>query len=107
MVGGGGGFIPNLMLRKNLQNPKVLLWWWGWGGIQLPTFDADSKSAKIPKSLHGGLGGGSQLPSFDAESKSAKIPKNQKLPSKLSFPSFLMFGAILPCMGSIEQHKIQ
>ena len=33
---------------------------WG-GGVhdgQLPTFDAESKSAKIPKSLSGGGGGG-------------------------------------------------
>ena len=45
---------------------------------QLPTFDAESKFAKIPKSLYGGGGGvhDSQLPTFDAESKSAKIPKS-------------------------------
>ena len=58
------------------------LWWrgGGFGDSQLPTFDAESKSAKIPKSLHSGGGGGgvhdSQLPTFDAESKSAKIPKS-------------------------------
>ena len=56
----------------------------GGGGVhggQLPTFDAESKSAKIPKSLYGEGGGGGvvhvgQLPTFDAESKSAKIPKS-------------------------------
>ena len=55
--------------------------WWGVGGGvhdgQLPTFDAESKSAKIPKSLYGGGGmHDGQLPTFDAESKSAKIPKS-------------------------------
>ena len=78
----------------------------GGGGVhdgQLPTFDAESKSAKIPKSLYSGRGdawwptsnfwcwveicwnpkiplrwggGGDvkiKLPIFDAESKSAKI----------------------------------
>ena len=46
----------------------------GWGGNQLPTFDAESKSAKIPNSPYGvggGEGGGDQLSTFDAESKSA------------------------------------
>ena len=48
--------------------------------IQLPTFDAECKSATIIKSHHGGEGWGGkgvqiQLPTFDAESKSAKIPK--------------------------------
>ena len=56
---------------------------WGWGreggryGSQLPTFDAESKNAKIPNSFYGGGGGdgaGNQLSTFDAESKSAKIP---------------------------------
>ena len=63
---------------------------------QLPTFDAESTSAKIPilwgcmmanfqllilssnllKFQYGGVGGvhDGQLPTFDAESKSAKIP---------------------------------
>ena len=46
---------------------------------QLPTFDAEAKSAKIPKSLYGGGGEGAhdgQLPTFDAESKSANISKS-------------------------------
>ena len=51
--------------------------------FQLPT-DAESKSAKIPKSGGGGGGGGrgegmvhdDQLPTFDDESKSAKISKS-------------------------------
>ena len=49
----------------------------GGGGVhdgQLPTFDAESKSAKIPNLLgKGGVHDG-QLPTFDTESKSAKIP---------------------------------
>ena len=51
----------------------------GGGRGWIPTFDAESKSAKIPKS-HFGEGGrevGIQLPTIDAESKSAKIPKSQ------------------------------
>ena len=54
----------------------------GGGGVgdnQFPTFDAESKSAKIPKSHYGGKGGGvgdNQFPTFDAESKSTKIPKS-------------------------------
>ena len=44
---------------------------------QLPTFDAESKSANIPKSQWGGGGvHDSQLPTFDTESKSAIIPKS-------------------------------
>ena len=44
---------------------------------QLPTFDAEPKSTKIPKSVGGGGGRhDGQLPTFDAESKSAKIPKS-------------------------------
>ena len=109
--GGGGGWMTAnfqlLMLSPNLlksQSPFMVV---GGGGVcdgQLPTFDAESKSAKIPKSLYGGgggcvmanfqllmlspnllksknpftVGGGLggvkiQLPIFDAESKSAKI----------------------------------
>ena len=53
----------------------------GGGGVvndKLPTFDAESKSAKIPNSLYGvvgaGVGGvGNELLVFDAESKYAKI----------------------------------
>ena len=44
-------------------------------GVQLPTFDVESKSAKIPNSLYSGGGGEVQLPTFDAESKS-KIPNS-------------------------------
>ena len=39
-------------------------WWWWWGGggggfwDQLPTSDAESKSAKIPNSLYSGGGWG-------------------------------------------------
>ena len=53
----------------------------GEAGTQLPTFDAESKSAKIPCTVcvcwgwrGGGGGAGTQLPTFDAEIKSAKIP---------------------------------
>ena len=81
MVGGGGGgalvsYFQFLMLSTNMlksQSPII-----GGGGsvqIQIPTFDAKSKSAKIPKS-HYSKGGWIQLPTFAAESKSAKIPKS-------------------------------
>ena len=60
------------------QYPKVSLGGWGGGvGNQLPTFDAESKSAKIPKSHFRGVGGGGiQLSTFNAESNSGKIPKS-------------------------------
>ena len=55
------------------------------------TFDAESKSAEMPKShLQGrgvGLVVGDQLPTFDAESKSAKITK-----SNLQGEGGLVFG---------------
>ena len=91
----------------NLLKSKKSLYGGGGGGVrdgQLPTFDAESKSTKIPKSLYGGGGGGSmlanfqllmlspnllksqspftvgghdgQLPTFDAKSKSAKTQKS-------------------------------
>ena len=65
VVRGGGGPLPTnfqlLMLSPNLlkfQSPYTVVW--GGGGStsnQLPTFDAESKYAKIPKSLYGGGGG--------------------------------------------------
>ena len=52
------------------------------GDNQFLTFDAESKSAKIPKSHYGGGGGGGgtavgddQFPTSDAESKSVKNPQ--------------------------------
>ena len=43
---------------------------------QLPTFDTESKSPKIPKFHYNGWEGvGNQLPTFDAESKSAKVER--------------------------------
>ena len=51
----------------------------GGGGVgnQLPTFDAQSKSAKMWQFHYGGGGEGcDQLPTFDAESKCAEIPKS-------------------------------
>ena len=45
-------------------------------GIQLPTFDTGSKSAKIPNLLYGGGGRGVQLQTLDAESTSSKIPNS-------------------------------
>ena len=50
-------------------------------GNQLPTFDVESISAKIPKSkspILGGVGGGvmNQLPIIETESKSTEIPKS-------------------------------
>ena len=66
-----------LMLSPNLLKSQSPV---GVGGglhdSQLPTFDDESKSAKIPKSLYGGGVHDGQLPTFDAESKSAKIPKS-------------------------------
>ena len=52
--------------------------WLGVGDHQFPTFDAETKSAKIPKSFYSwrGAGDDNQFPTFDAESKSAKIPKS-------------------------------
>ena len=52
--------------------------------IQLPTFDAESKSDKTPKSHYvggwgwgrGGLGVWIQLPTFDADSNSVKVSKS-------------------------------
>ena len=47
-------FSPNLL---KTQIPYTVLEG-GWGlGIQLSTFDAESKSAKTPNSLYGGGGG--------------------------------------------------
>ena len=45
-------------LIPNLLNPKVTVLGGGGGDDQLPTFDAESKSAKIPKSHYrwGGVG---------------------------------------------------
>ena len=34
----------------------------GGGGFPLPTFDAESKSAEIPNSLYGGVGGVRRMP---------------------------------------------
>ena len=74
-----------LMLSPNLlksQSP-VGVGMGGWGEVhdgQVPTFDAESKSAKIPKSSWGQGGRGCMMTNFqlptDAESKSAKIPKS-------------------------------
>ena len=72
-----------LMLSPNLLKSQIpYVSGGGGGGVsdgQLPTFDAESKSAKIPNSLcewgGGGVGDG-QLPTFDTESKFAKIPKS-------------------------------
>ena len=69
-----------LMLSPNLLKSQIP--WWG-GGVhdgQLPTFDAESKSAKIPNCLGGGGGGGCMMANFQLqtflESKSAQIPKS-------------------------------
>ena len=75
------------MVPRIIKSAKILSSLYGGGGgdwsrsrDQLPTFDAESKSAEILKSLWGGGGGGAggggswdQLPSFDAGSKYAKI----------------------------------
>ena len=64
MVGGGRGvmnFFQLLMLTPNLlksQIPYTVGWGRGAGDKLFPTFDAHSKSAKIPNSLYGGWGEG-------------------------------------------------
>ena len=53
---------PFVFAQRNSRQPL----WWGWGGgggeeVDFPTFDAESKSAKIPNShvqLEEGMGGG-------------------------------------------------
>ena len=48
--GGARGYVTTfqlLMLSPNLLNPKFPIWWGRGGAGQLPTFDAESKSAKI------------------------------------------------------------
>ena len=61
----------------SLPTPKfrdTFIRWGGVGNDQSPTFDAESKSAKIQNSLYSWEGiGHDQFPTFDAESKSAKI----------------------------------
>ena len=60
-------------------SPKLKFLFLGGGWIQLLTFDAKSKSAKIPNSLYIGVGvggAGIQFLTFDTESKSAKIPNS-------------------------------
>ena len=72
-----------LMLSPNLLKTQIS-YRVGWGrgvGDQLPTFDAESKSAQNPNSQYsvgGGRGGGfvNRLPTFDAESKSTKNPNS-------------------------------
>ena len=73
------------MVPRSTMTKIHPIWFWGYGD-QLPTFDAESKSAKIldaesksakiPKSLYKG-GGGGREPTFTfcAESKYAKILK--------------------------------
>ena len=67
-----------LMLSPNLVKSQSSITMLGGGWTtQFPTFDAKSKSSKIPKSHYGGreLVGDDQFPTFDAKSKSAKIQK--------------------------------
>ena len=84
----GGGGVGNqlLMLSPNLLKSRIPMsrlgrgggvGGRGEGGVWWPTFDAESKFAKIPNShVQGGRGGcrgGGWWPTFDAESKFAKI----------------------------------
>ena len=95
-AGGEGGMVVTnfqlLRLNPNLlksQSPIMIsvcvCVFGGGGGDQLSTFEAESKSAKIPKSHYDICvyvcvcvlgGGGDQLSTFDAKFKSAKIPKS-------------------------------
>ena len=65
----------HLPIRKMIKSQSPISGGGGGGGgevvgDQLPTFDAESKFAKIPMLIYSG-GFGDQLPTFDAESKSA------------------------------------
>ena len=79
---GEGGLRYNfqlLMLSPNLLKSQSSISGGRGFQIKLSTFDAESKSAKIPKFHFPGGGGGPgcvqiHFPSFDTESKSAKIP---------------------------------
>ena len=62
-----GAPVRGLKLFVHLPIPKIKMpisLYGGGGGTgnQLPTFDAESKSAKITNSLYGGGGAGHQLP---------------------------------------------
>ena len=86
-VGGGeGGLEPKfqlLMWSQNLLKTQIPCWsgrWGGgwWAGIQLPTLDTDSKSAKNPNSLFGLGGGGGELePNFQLLMASPNLLKTQ------------------------------
>ena len=65
--------IVNKFINRTRSKITLLRNWFGGG--DLPTFNAESKSAKIPNSLYG-WGDGCYLPTFDAESKCAKIPNS-------------------------------
>ena len=78
-VGGGraGSQLPTFDAESKSANIPNFLYNGGDGGTQLPTFNAESKSAEITNSLYGGGTAGSQLPFFDALSKYAKIWNSQ------------------------------
>ena len=70
--------------------PKLSLCPGGGGGgflTQIPTFDPESQSAKIPY-ISGGRGVQTQLPTFDPESKSAKIQNSLSVGGGSSRPNF-------------------
>ena len=72
--------VPRITNPKNLS-PELKLPFSGGGGVvgnnQFPTFDAELKSAKIPKSNYGGGGGGGEGGSGDQLSKvNFKISKS-------------------------------
>ena len=65
-----------LMLSPNLLKSQSPLG----GGVhdgQLPTFDAESKSAKIPKSIHGVGGRGCMMANFQLLMLSPNLLKSQ------------------------------
>ena len=78
--GGRGEGIQLLMLSPKMLKSKIHIFtggWAGWGRGWQPTFDAESKNAKIQNSYFhkwvGEGGGWGWWPMFDAESKNAKI----------------------------------
>ena len=82
---GGGGFISAnfqlLMLSPNLLRSQIAYMVGGGGGgvhdDQLPTFDAESKSAKIPNSLYGGWRGGFMTINFQLLMLSPNLLRSQ------------------------------
>ena len=71
------------------------------GNNQFPTFDAESKSAKIPNSHYGGGGVGNDwFPTFDVESKFANIPNSHYGGRGLAMTNFQLWMLSLNLLKS-------